>query len=138
MGQEKQNKRECGRTMSRTSSLMAVVALLVLFVAGMIGPVVADVTLEAGAGLTLTPIRGADVGPFVALNVYRIPDKIPILGASDLFLDFGVLDGQATVGPAISITADNEDTRFRIGISVWREARRDSTVYLRYGVPFTF
>lgn len=116
--------------MARIAGII-VVALIVTAMPASTG----SLELEAGAGITVFPIRGADVGPFVSVAVFDVPDSIPVLGDETVFLDFGQLDGVATVGPAVSVSAGDVDVRLRIGVSVWRGGQLDSTVYLRYGVP---
>ena len=94
--------------------------------------------LEVGGGMTIFPLRGADVGPFVSVNVWEIPKNIPVLGGEAVFADFGVINGVASFGPAVSIKAGEKDTRMRFGWSAWRDAHLDCTFYVRYGAPFTW
>ena len=94
-----------------------------------------ELTLEAGAGMTLFPIRGADVGPFVSIGLGELPGDIPIIGGETGFIDFGQLDGVATLGPSISIRSVTSKP-LRIGWAAWRGGHVTDTIYLRYAVPF--
>ena len=92
-------------------------------------------SLEAGAGITLYPDSGADVGGVLALG-YEVSDRVPIFGGETAFLTFGKFGGVDFVGPSISVRAVTS-SRVRIGWAAWRDGHLGDTIFLWYGVPFT-
>ena len=91
------------------------------------------VELEVGAGMTLFPIHGADIGPIVGASIYTIPENpLGLLEGSKLFADVGQLSGVAFLGAAVSTNVRG----VRIGAALWRSGHIEGTIYLRYGQPF--
>lgn len=91
--------------------------------------------LEAGAGITLYPDSGADVGAIVALG-YPISENLPIIGGETAFVTFGKFGGVDFLGPSISVRAITA-ARVRIGWAAWRDGQLADTVFVWYGVPFS-
>ena len=114
-------------------ALVAMGALIPMLGVLAIPAVAGGLVLEGGAGMTLWPERGAQVVGVIGVNLLTAPADWPIVGGKSLFADFGIVNGTAFLGPAISF-----DDKWRGGWAAWTGHELKKDIYIRYAVPFTF
>jgi len=121
----------------RASPKWIVASILVTVVIALMMSVPASaLDIESGVGITVFPLRGADIGPNISVGVIDLPDKWGPFANETLFVDFGQFDGKATLGLAISVRGST-DTRLRCGVILLQEDGNDRQAYIRYGYPLT-